>query len=440
MVDVLKGRWILILFILVLPLAGCGRSEVAESDIVELRLTMWGKQDEMDYYNRALEEFYLQHPNVRVKIELIPWSRMFDKLLISTAGGRAPDVSRIDSVYFTPCAAKGLLECLDTYIENDRGFDLADFYPPAIEGWGMYGGRIYGIPGDVDIYAMYYNKTMFDKYGVPYPDETWDWEKCLWAAKQLTRDTNGDGRVDQWGLFPGSWWQDYVVQNGGSILSDDLTKCTLDQPEAYGGIQFLVDLGNKHKVTPTPADTADIGPQKLWTNGRIGMYISGSWAAALIFHKEVRDFDYDAAPIPMGRERRAAFIGGAAFGVLKGSKHKQEAWELVKFMTGPGMQEHFAITQHIIPSRRSVAESGAYLYLDDKPRNKQAFIDAISYGNLLPNVECSREMNDIISSEISLAILGKKSARDACLKVAPIVDDLLKYNEMRYRDRRSESY
>ncbi len=166
------------------------------------------------------------------------------------------------------------------------------------------------------------------------------------------------------------------------------------------------------------------------------MYITGSWAAALIFHKEVKTFDYDAAPIPKGK-KRASFMGGAAFGMLKGSKHKKEAWELVKFMTSAAMQAHFAETQHIIPSRRSVAESGAYLYLKDKPRNKQVFIDAIGYGRVLPNVECSREMNDIIRNEITRAILGQKSAKEACEKVAPIVNDLLKYSRAQRIQRRS---
>ncbi|MDI6829068.1 MAG: sugar ABC transporter substrate-binding protein [Armatimonadota bacterium] len=417
---------IILLSIALILLPGCLKPK-ENTQIVELRMTMWGKQEELDYYNKALESFYKKHPNIRVRIELIPWSRVFDKLLISTAGGRPPDVSRIDSTYFTPCAAKGLLECLDSYIANDSEFDLDDFYGPALEGWGKYDGKVYGLPGDVDIYAMFYNKTMFDKYGIPYPDETWDWNKYLEVARKLTKDLNGDGRIDQWGCIPDPWWQDYVWQNGGEIVSSDGKKCLLDQPEAYEAIQFASDLRCKYRVAPGVTDMADIGPQKMFTNGMVGMYITGSWAAALVFHKEIKTFDYDVAPIPKGK-RRAAFMGGAAFGILRLSKHKKEAWELVKFMTGPEIQAHFARTQHIIPSRRSVAESGAYLHLNDKPKNKQAFIDAIEYGYVIPNVECSREMNDIINNEIVLAILGKKSAREACLKVAPYVNDLLKYS------------
>ena len=406
-------------------LSGCSRRQ-QNSDIVELRLTMWGKQKDMDFYLRALEEFYADHPNIRVKIELIPWTRMFDKLLISTAGGRTPDVSRISSNWFTPCAAKGLLEPLTPYMENDPEFDITDFYEPAVRGWGTYKGTVYAIPGDVDIYAMYYNKDMFRKCGVPFPDETWDWDKHLWAARKLTKDRNGDGKLDQWGCNPDMSWQAYIWQNGGDILNEDNTRCTLDRPEAYQALQFMVDLRSKYHVAPSPADTADIGPQKLFTNGQIGTYVTGSWAAAVVFKDEIKDFDYDVAPLPKGR-KRASFMGGAAFGILKGSKHKKEAWELVKFMTSPAMQRYYAEANHIIPSRRSVAESGAYLYLKDKPKSKKVFIDAISYGHPLPNVECSREMNDIIANEISLAILGKKSAEAACRHVAPLVNDLLKY-------------
>jgi len=432
----LRGRWSAIrrlaaVFILAtFLLSGCAKPRKPE--IIQLKLIMWGKQDELGFYNESLKVFYKDHPNIRVSVELVPWSRMFDKLLISTAGGRTSDVSRVDSTYFTPCAAKGLLECLDPYIKNDPTFDISDFYKEALQGWGMYDGRIYGLPSDVDIYAMYYNKTMFDKYHVPYPDESWDWDDYLEAAKKLTMDTNGDGKLDQWGCVPDTWWQDYVWQNGGEIVSRDNKRCLLDQPVAYEALQWMADLRGKYGVAPSPADAADIGPQKMFTNGQIGMLVSGSWATPLIFEKEVTTFDYDVGPIPMGK-RRAAFMGGAAFGILSGSKHKKEAWELVKFMTSPTFQSYYAKTQHIIPSRRSVAESGAYLYLKGRPQHKQVFIDAIKYGRVIPNIECSREMNDIINNEIVLAVLGKESARETCARAAPVVNDLLMYNRPRRR-------
>ena len=413
-------------FLLSLICAGCAKKQ-AESGVIVLRMTVWDKQEDLDFYKEQLKQFYKKNPNVRVEIEAVPWVRMFDKLLVSTAGGRSPDVSRISSVWFTPCAAKGLLENLDPYIENDTEFDINDFYKSAVEGWGTYKDQVYAIPGDVDVYAMYYNKTMFNRYGVPYPDETWTWQTYLDAARKLTKDLDGNGKLDQWGCVPDSWWQNYVWQNGGDILNEDNTRCVLDQPQAYEALQWMADLRTVHHVGPTAADAADIGPQKLFTNGQIGMFVSGSWAAGLVLNKEITTFDYDVAPLPMGK-KRASFIGGAAFAVLRGSKHKKEAWELVKFMTSPTMQKHFAEKKQIIPSRKSVAESGAYLYMRDKPRNKRAFIDAIEYGHPLPKVECSQEMNYIIANELTLAILGKKSAKDSCEKAARYANEILMFN------------
>ncbi|MBP6964907.1 MAG: sugar ABC transporter substrate-binding protein [Armatimonadetes bacterium] len=407
-------------------LGGCSKPK-GEEGIVVLRMTVWDKQEDLDFYKQAFEtEFYKTHPNIRVEVESVPWIRMFDKLLISTAGGRAPDVSHVSSNYFTPSAAKNLLEDLGPYIESDPDFDISDFYGPAVEGWGKYKGKIYAIPGDVDISAMYYNKTMFDKHRIPYPDESWDWKKFLEVARKLTKDFNGDGKLDQWGCVPDSTWHTYVWQNGGDVLNTDNTRCILDQPAAYEGLQWMCDLRNKHHVAPTAADAADIGSQKMFTNGQIGMYVSGSWAAGIVFPKEITTFEYDCAPLPRGKQR-ASFVGGACWGILRGSRHKKEAWELVKFMSSPSMQKHFAEKKQVIPSRRSVAESGAYLYLDAPPKNKQAFIDAIEYGRPLPKVECSPEMNFIIYSEIAPALLGKATAEEVCRIAAKRANDLLLY-------------
>jgi len=414
-------------------LPGCSK-QADRGDIITLRMVVWGTGADEKTWNENLAEFYRSHPKIRVRLEFTPWERTFDKLLISTAGGRAPDATIVSSLWFVPCAAKGLLADMGAFVAKDKEFDLEDFYPAAVNGWGKYNGKLYAIPAGIDIYAMYYNKTMFDKYGVPYPDGTWDWDKYLWAAKKLTDDLDGDGRLDQWGTTQ-NMWQTYIWQNGGDILNEDQTKCILDQPAAYKGLQFMADLRNEYHVSPTPAEMADIGTKNLFTNGKIGMYFSGSWAVPLYFEKEITDFEYDVAPIPKGRHR-AAFFGGASYAILRGSKHKKEAWELVKFVVRKEVLRQRAIKEQVVPSRISVAESKAFLHLEGPPEHRKVFLDAIEYGRTPPAVPCSREMNDIIWNEISLVVLGKKTAKAACEKVTPIVNDLLKY-DISARARRS---
>lgn len=426
---------ILILFIAALAVGamllvgGCAKRQPG---VTTIRFTSWGNDVEEQSLRALIAEFEKRNPHIRVEIEITPWARMLDKLMISSAGGRPPDVTRISSEWFPPIAAKGLLEPLDDYIERDN-YDLDDFYPESIEGWGVWNGRVLEIPTDIDIYAMYYNKDMFDKYKLPYPDETWDWDKYLEVAKKLTLDTNGDGVIDQWGTTLDMWWQDYVYANGGTIIGPDPAtgdvQCTLDQPAAYDGLQFMADLINKYHVSPTAEEAANQGTSKLFTSGKIGMTISGSWAAELIYKNEITTFKYDVAPIPKGPKERVSIICGAAYAVLKRSQHKEEAWELVKWMTGKEYQRAAAMRSQIIPSRRSVAESGAYLGLDADPKNRQAFLYMIQFGKPVPPVSCAPEMTQIIQSELDLVRLGRETAEEGCKKVKPKVDQLLRHRD-----------
>jgi len=426
----MKSLSVLSAFICVIcVLFACAGCRPPESKVINLRMIVWGTAADEIKWNEKLKEFYKEHPNVRVRLEYTPWERTFWKILVATAGNKSPDASIVSSVWFVPAASKGLFADLGPFVAKDK-FDLSDFYPAAINGWGKYNGRLYAIPAGVDVYAMYYNKTMFDKYHVPYPDETWDLEKYLWAAKQLTQDTNGDGRIDQWGTTQ-CMWQTYIWQNGGNIISKDKMKCTLDQPAAYDGLQFMANLQNKYHVAPAAKDLADISSVKMFTNGQIGMYFSGSWAVPFYFDKDIKGaFEYDAAPIPKAK-CRATFYGGASYAVLKGSKHKALAWELVKFMVRKEALRDRAIKEQVVPSRISVAESNAFLHLPGPPKHRKVFLDAISYGHALPAVPCSEEMNSLIWNDINLALLGRESAKSACERVTPKIDDLLRYKKNR---------
>jgi multiple sugar transport system substrate-binding protein len=104
-----------------------------------------------------------------------------------------------------------------------------------------------------DMTVMFYNKDLFDKYHLAYPTNNWTMKDVVKAAKVLSVDLDGDGKLDQWGFSPSSF-QNYVIRNGGSVYSEDGTKCLLDQPIAIEGIQKMVDLTVKYKVVPRATD------------------------------------------------------------------------------------------------------------------------------------------------------------------------------------------
>ncbi len=362
----LRAATLIVVFLFALMALGCGSRK--HSGVITLRLVAWGNEKEEKNFRSLIADFEESHPGVRVELQITPHARVFDKLMISTAGGNPPDVSRVSSTWFHPCAAKGLFEDLGPFVTNDTTFNLDDFYPETIDAWGKYQNRLYSIPTDIDIYAMYYNKDLFDEAGVPYPDWSWDWDTYVEAAKRLTR-IDAPGKRVVWGTATDQFWQSYVYQNGGSLLNDGLTRCTLGEAAAYEALQWESDLINKHHVAPTAEESGQIGTLKLFEAGKIAMYVSGSWAAELQLAKDNVAFNYDVAPLPKGK-KRASFFGGAAYAIMSGSKHKKEAWELVKWFTGKEYQRRGAVNSQIIPSRRSVAESGAYLGLESPPKSR----------------------------------------------------------------------
>ncbi len=411
-------KYVFLLILLPLLLVGCGKKDSR----VTIKMTAWGNDVEEASIRDHLARFEEKYPNIHVVLEITPWARMLDKLMISTAGGRPPDVTRMSSEWFVPLASKGVLMPLDDYIARDN-FDLGDFYDSALNGWARYNGHVYTLPTDIDIYAMYYNKKLFDECGVPYPDETWDYDKYVRECKKICADTNGDGKIDRWGGSVDQFYENYVYSFGGSTLSSDNRRCLINSDKAVKGLQFMVDLVHKYKVAPSNEDSANMLNNKLFIQGKIATYAGGSWAGDIWFDKEIKDFEWDVAPLPKGPERRASMLAGAAYAALSRSRHPDEAWLLVEWMTNADFQSQAAHRTQIIPARKSVADE--YLKIDRPPRNKQVFLDAIADSWTSPKVSCAPEIKKILDSSAEKMRLGKEPVKKIADETVPVVDRFL---------------
>ncbi|MBP5718830.1 MAG: sugar ABC transporter substrate-binding protein [Abditibacteriota bacterium] len=373
-----------------------------------------------------IKEFEKIHPNIHVDLEIFPCGRMLDKLMVTTAGGRPPDVTMVCSTWATPLEDKGVLEPLDDYIK-ETGFDIDDFYGNAVNEC-RYKGKLYGIPVAIDSYAMYYNKKMFDEAGVPYPDETWDFDKYLEMCKKFTVDTDGDGRADRWGTdvhIDAITANVYLYGFGGRYLSEDNTKCVLNSPESVRTFEFMTDLIYKYKVAPTNADTANMDNSRLFTQGKIATVISGSWAADAVYSKEGKaiNLDFDVAPVPKGPMGRYTKLLINSYAVMRRSRHKKEAWLLVQWITNGDWQKAAIESSQVIPSRKSVSKE--FFTLDRPPRNKQVFVDAIDYGVGNFKVSCGPETESVLNGAIDAMLLGKRPVKTLADEAVPEVNKIL---------------
>ena len=207
-------------------------SFTASAEQVTLKYMIWDPSIKDTEINEVIKPFEAANPNIKIEFEAIPWEAYWQKVQTLSAAGTPPDVFNMSVAYAWDFANKGLIKNLQPML--DMEFEMDDYFGDVVDIL-RYNGDAYCFPFAWVCSVLYYNKDMFDAAGLDYPDETWNWNDLLDAAKVLTVDTNKDGRPDQWGFL-----SDYnhevldsmIKSNGGQVLSSDFSTCELNSPEA----------------------------------------------------------------------------------------------------------------------------------------------------------------------------------------------------------------
>jgi multiple sugar transport system substrate-binding protein len=393
-----------------------GATAAAGGEQVTLTYGMWD-QNQQPAMQKTIDEFQKQHPNIKVDIQLTPWANYWDKLKTAAAGGEINDVLWMNGPYFPFYASKGLLLDLQPYMDKDK-LPL-DKYPSTILGLYKYKDHYYAGPRDFDTIALFYNKDLFDAAGVKYPDDTWDWNTMLDAAKKLTK------APDQWGMVVWNSGQEqymnFMYANGGAILSDDKTKCTLDQPQSIQAFQFLVDMIYKDKVSQQPPAMGD-DPTVFFQQGKAAMITTGSWNVGP--YSQNLKFKWGIAPLPKSPNtgNRVSVIHGLGNVISAKTKHPDEAWEFVKFMANQPGQQILADTGTQIPTLEGLAKNWQDAHKDQQT---QIFQDATKYSKEYPASVTFSEWNDVLNKGLTQIynnqVPVEQGLKDICSQMNPIL-------------------
>jgi multiple sugar transport system substrate-binding protein len=271
---------------------------------------------------------------------------------------------------------KKALLLLDPLIKRDR-YDLPDFFPAA-QSIYQFQNQNWGILFDVAPWLLVYNKTLFDRKAVRPPTESWTWNDLREALLRLT--SGGTSDSDTFGAVFSRRWanQTFAYQNGGKVV-DDLyapTKLLLDSKEALEGIDFHVDLYVKRNAAiEDAARTGGFTARQLWEGGRLGINFTSIWSHRM--WAQSLQFDWDQMPPQQGKQR-ATIVSSAAYIIPQLSKAPEAAWGLLKALNGKEAHTLFAGTGTIMPGRRSVTLSDAFLKVA-KPANMRAFVQIMDY-------------------------------------------------------------
>jgi multiple sugar transport system substrate-binding protein len=404
------------------PASGAASPVAYTGPPATIEYSIWGDPQEITSQKRIVAAFHEIEPKITVNVTVSDWDAYWDKLQTGLAGGAAPDVFAMDGPLFPDYQSRDVLLDLKPFIDRE-GYDLTQLADQGVKDFTTADGGQYGLPRDLNVIALYYNKKMFDAAGIPYPDETWDWTKLVEVGKQLTKDKNGDGKVDQWGLYTETtdmenYWSSLVWQNGGDILAPDGKTTVLDTPAAAGGIQFLQDLIYKEKIVPEPAIFAETGD--AFEQGKAAMEANGSW---LVPTDTAAGLEFGIAPLPKGPVAQATSVNPTGAVVFNSSKSPDAAWAFVKYLASPAAQEQLMKLHASLPVSKQVL-SGPFASAFD---GAKVFADSLAYAHLKPSFKGYNEFTTTLQGELDENVFDapNKTAAEALQSLVPQLNDLL---------------
>lgn len=225
----------------------------------------------MDPINSEQSEFEIIH-------EPAP-ADYYTKVQTGLAGGTAPDLMWLSQEYIAGFASRGaLLDVTDLVAGSDLPAGAVDTYFPDVIKTARYEDRLYGLPWIAQPVVLYYNPALFDAAEMEYPDESWDWDTFLEAAKALTLDDDGDGVPEQYGFSLNGWppIHMFIWQAGGEVIADDLGSSPIDSPEAIEAAEFYSEMVFNAECCPSEETLAEQGFSEMFKAGTVAMFMGGA--------------------------------------------------------------------------------------------------------------------------------------------------------------------
>lgn len=382
---------------------------------------------------------------IRVDWQILSEDVVREKVLVDLASGEGKYDLVLTDVWILPeQVASNYLEPLDAFVVADPSFNRNLWYPTYLEALSL-GGHLYALPTESFGAVLVYRKDLFEKYRVKVPTTL---TELVAAARQLTLDMDGDGKVDVHGVvsrgkageepaivvsgfaaaFGGSWFEH------GAATTEEIrrlkSKPAFTSPEFQQGFSLYCDLLKKYG----PPDSKNYTWYELVQDGRKGraaMLLYSGFNVGAVDKADVGMREKYAAALPARGPKgyvQEAFAMG--YGINRNSHHKEAAWKFLKFITGEpfmqGVVENYATS---IPLR-ALLEGERYRAMhpyrtpDGRPV-LEASIDLIDW-RYMPHLPEYSVIADLLGTATSQVIAGEKDAPQALGELNRAVETLMR--------------
>src|SRR6516165_2075311 len=365
-------------------------------------------------FEGLVKDFIASHPDVDVKIEVVQWDNLEQRLTTDIAGGTAPDIAMIGTRWLVDFVKNDLAEPLDSYLTPEfKARFLENFLGPS-----TISGKLYGLPVAASARAMYYNKDLLAKAGIKDPPE--DWDTLVADAKRIKALGNDIYGFALQGkeIETDAYWYYSLWTHGGELIEG--TKSGIASPAAVAALSLYRSLIDEGLTEPNPTGYNRQDIERLFKQGRIGMILTGPWLRGQI-KTDAPNLNYGIAQIPAGT-RKATYGVTDSMMLFKSSQQEKVAWQfLSEAAFSPKWRIEFTTKESFLPVTKVEAEQPQFT---NDPQLK-AFTDMLPYAHFAPLIPNWEQIADTTIRALQKVYTGEAKPEAALKEAASSIDSIL---------------
>lgn len=300
----------------------------------------------------AVESLRKDYPHIRVEyVSGIKKEDYAEWLAEQVMGGREPDVFFVLSDDFNLYASMGALMDLSGFIAEDGDFRPENYYKAALD-YGKYEGISYALPCESVPTLMFVNKSLLASEGISMPGNDWTWQDFFDICRRVTKDTDGDGVLDQFGCYDYTWKQ-AAVTNGVHFFREDGRISYFADKRMEEAVRFMMELRTVQRGREIIAKDFDMGRVAFrpFSFAEYRTYKPYPWRI-----KKYMNFEWDCIKLPAGPSgSNTSELDSLLVGMSARTRMPKIAWDFMKKLCyDPEIQTLILQKSQGMPVRRDV--------------------------------------------------------------------------------------